>query len=167
MKRALLTAAFIAAVLLANILTDRFGFVWVAPGLETTAGTYAAGAALLIRDALQRTAGRPWVIGAILAGGVLTWALASPMLALASVTAFLASELIDTLIFTRVQRRHGFDRAALTSNLVSAPVDTIVFLWIAPFPITFLAVIGQMIGKLVWATLLPLGVKRALSRQSD
>lgn len=145
--------AYILAIVAANWLTTRYGLVHTAPGLVTTAGTYAAGAALLLRDAVQDTLGWRWVIAGIATGAVLT-AVTSPALALASATAFLLAELLDTAVYTPLRDR-GWARAALASGLVGAVVDTYAFLALAGFPITAQTVGGQLVGKAVWATALP------------
>lgn len=158
------TTVYLAAVVLANVLTDHYGLVHVWWGLLVTAGTYAAGFALLARDFVQRHA-RPdfgprgvyaYLVAVILTAGALSWWLASPGLAKASVIAFLSAEAVDLLVFTPLSTRRGFIPAALVSNIVSAPVDTLMFLWVAGFPITAQAVTGQFIGKVLWATLIPL-----------
>lgn len=147
-------ATYTGSIVAANWLTNRYGLVPVAPGLAATAGTYAAGAALLARDVVQDTAGRRAVIGAIAVGGALSWALSTPALAAASVTAFLVAELADMAVYTPL-RKQGWARAVLASNVVGAVVDTFLFLWLAGFGITAQLVAGQLVGKLVWATLLP------------
>lgn len=167
-RLAIAFAAHVAAIIAANILTARLGLVPVGFGLIVTAGTYAAGFALLARDFVQRIGGLRWSIAATLTAGLVSWFLASPGLAIASTVAFLVAELVDLLVFTPLRHR-GFVRAALASNIVSAPIDTVAFLWIAGFPLTIEAVGGQFIGKVVWATVIPLiaymGVRRALLRQ--
>lgn len=50
-------AVFITAVVLANVMTARLGLVDVGFGLMTTAGTFAAGFALLARDIVQQAGG--------------------------------------------------------------------------------------------------------------
>jgi uncharacterized PurR-regulated membrane protein YhhQ (DUF165 family) len=52
-------------------------------------------------------------------------------------------------------RRHGWARAVIASNVVGAVLDTLVFLTLAGFPVTGRAVSGQLAGKLLWATLIP------------
>jgi uncharacterized PurR-regulated membrane protein YhhQ (DUF165 family) len=119
--------AYILAILAANWLTTHYGMTHL-PGmtLTVTAGTYAAGAALLLRDAVQDYAGTSWVFAGIAAGGVLT-AVMSPALAVASVTAFVIAELCDWGVYTPLRTR-GWGRAALASGIVGALVDTAVFL---------------------------------------
>ena len=163
--------AYAAAIASANYLTSRYGLVHVAPGMVTTAGTYAAGAALLLRDVVQDALGRAWVLAGILTGALLTWA-TSPALAVASATAFLVAELADMSVYTPLRDR-GWAKAVLASNTVGAIVDTLLFLFLAGFPITTAAVSGQLVGKLAWATVLPVAtvlsirqVRRAVSRDT-
>jgi len=144
--RAILAAAvFAAAVTAANWLTSRYGFIPVGLGLSATAGTYAAGLCLLARDWVHDTAGRAAVLAAIAAGGLASAAMAGPRLAVASAAAFVVSELADLLVYQPL-RRHGFIRAVVASNAVGAPVDTILFLALAGFPI-WAAVPGQLLAK--------------------
>lgn len=156
------TAAYVTAVFAANWTTSHYGMVTVLPGLATTAGTYAAGGALLARDAVQDTAGRWGVLASIAAGGALT-ALTSPALAAASTVAFLFAECADMAVYTPLRHR-GWARAVLASNLVGAVLDTLVFLALAHFPVTGQSVGGQLAGKLLWATLLPVLLVTAVRR---
>jgi hypothetical protein len=75
--------AYIAAIVAANWLTTRYGIVPTGFGYATTAGTYAAGAALLLRDVVQDTCGWRWVIATQTVGGQLVgkmlWATALPV----------------------------------------------------------------------------------------
>jgi uncharacterized PurR-regulated membrane protein YhhQ (DUF165 family) len=145
--------AYILAITAANWLTTRYGLVPVGFGLITTAGTYAAGAALLLRDVVQDLCGWRWVIAGIAAGSVLT-AATSPALAVASTVAFLLAELLDMAVYTPLRDR-GWARAALLSGIVGAVADTYAFLALAGFPITVQTVGGQFVGKTLWATALP------------
>lgn len=146
-------ASYIAAIVAANWLTTKYGMVPVAPGLVTTAGTFAAGAALLLRDAVQDAAGRAWVVAGIAAGAGLTW-FTAPALAVASATAFLVAEFADMAVYTPLRSR-SWARAALASGVVGAVVDTLLFLHLAGFPVTSETVGGQLVGKALWATVLP------------
>ena len=73
----------------------------------------------------------------------------------ASATAFVLSELADLLVYQPLRRR-GFVRAVIASNAVGAPVDTILFLALAGFPI-WAAVPGQLLAKAT-ATAIPVAV---------
>jgi hypothetical protein len=134
----------------ANGLTSTFGLVPFGLGLAVTAGTFAAGAALMLRDWVDTAGGRWWVAGAITEGVVLSYALAAPMIAVASAIAFAASEVVDWAVFTPVRRR-SLPRAVLVSSIVSAPVDTVLFLAVAGFGVTWHAVLGQFLVKTAMA----------------
>jgi uncharacterized PurR-regulated membrane protein YhhQ (DUF165 family) len=158
-------AAFIGCILAANYVTTEYGMVPVGFGLIATAGTYFAGATFVLRDAVQDTAGRRWVVALILAGAALSFLISAPFIALASAVAFLLSESVDFAIYQPLRRR-GYVRAALASNVVGSLVDTVAFLAIAGFPI-WQALPGQMVGKFAMTALVVLGVVivRAVPRE--
>lgn len=170
MKLAASVSAYALAILTANYLTASHGLVPVGFGLLVTAGTFSAGLALLARDFVHRYGGLSWAVVAIAAGGLMSWLLASPALAIASTVAFVGAEAVDLAIFAPLHKRVGFALAALASNVVSAPVDTILFLHLAGFGVTTGAVGGQFVGKVVWATLIPLALwmlARAVLRKPE
>lgn len=163
----------IAMLVLANWATSAFGFIPVGFGRYATAGTLFAGATLATRDAIQDILGRKAVIIVIVGGAILSFAIATPEIAIASGVAFALSELLDFAIYTplRSKSKLGDKRwavAVMTSNIVGAVIDSIVFIGIA-FGMSLVSenLIGQMIGKL-WATILylVLGVLLA-NRKSD
>jgi uncharacterized PurR-regulated membrane protein YhhQ (DUF165 family) len=145
-------ALFVSTVVAANWAVQEFGLVHVGFGLVAPAGVYFAGLAFLLRDLVQRTLGRPWVLAAIAAGGAVS-ALVSPRLALASSVAFTVSELADMAVYTRLERR-GIT-AVVGSNIVGAAVDSALFLQIAFGSLAFWE--GQMVGKL-WVTVAALPI---------
>ncbi len=142
-------AAFLAAILAANMATTRYGFIPVGFGESATAGTLFAGACFVLRDLVDDRLGRAGVLIAVAAGSALSAVLGDGRIALASAAAFVVSELADYAVY-RPLRSHGYIRAALASNTVGAVIDTILFLTVAGFPV-WTAVPGQMIGK-AWAT---------------
>lgn len=157
--------AFLGCILAANYATTEYGMVPVGLGLTATAGTYLAGASYVLRDAVQDTAGRRWVVALILAGAALSFLVSAPFIALASAVAFLLSESVDFAVYQPLRKR-GYVRAALASNVTGSLVDTVAFLAIAGFPIRQ-AMAGQMVGKFAITALVLLGVVvvRAVSRQ--
>lgn len=149
-------AAFLAAILAANYVTTEYGMIPVGFGLMATAGTYFAGLTFVLRDTLQDAAGK-WAVMALIAlGAGLSYLVADPFIALASGVAFLASEFADLAIYTPLRRR-GYIRAAVASNVVGSVADTLLFLWIAGFPIAD-AIAGQMVGKLAVTLVVVLAV---------
>jgi queuosine precursor transporter len=146
----LAVAAYVGSIVLANWMTDTFGLVAIGFGLAVTAGTFAAGAALILRDAVQQTAGRWVAVAAIVVGAAVSAATSTPAIAVASGVAFLVSELVDMAVFTPLRHR-SLAGAVLASSVVSAPVDTVLFLHIAGFGVTWQAVLGQFLVKTVMA----------------
>jgi hypothetical protein len=149
--------AYISTVLLANYFVSHVGtqdfpggphLVPVGFGLAGPSGVLWVGLALVLRDAVQSTLGRRWVIGAILVGAALSYAVA-PTLALASALAFLASEALDFAAYTPLREQGRLVLAVVVSNVVGALVDTFLFLWVAFGSINFWQ--GQVLGKL-WMT---------------
>ena len=147
----------LVAILLANWTTSRYGFVPVGFGLEATVGTYFAGASLVLRDLIQDAVGRKWVIVAIIAGSILSFALAAPEIALASVAAYFIAEMLDFAVYTPLREKAKFGGkkwtiAVVLSNIVGAIADTVVFLGIAfGFGAIEDSILGQLVGK-TWAT---------------
>lgn len=153
-------AGFVVSIVAANYVTTRYGFVGVGLGLTATAGTFCAGLALGLRDVIHDTLGRWGVLAVIVVGAVISYAVSDPRIATASAAAVLLSELADTTVYAPLRQR-AWAAAVLLSNTVGAFVDTVVFLWIAGF-FAWGAVSGQMVGKVVWVTLVPLGLLYAV-----
>lgn len=150
---------FIATIPLANWMLGNVGTVCppqspclipVAPGLMAPSGVLMIGLALVLRDLVQRRLGVKWAVAAILAGGLISWWIAPPALALASVVAFLLSELADLAVYTPLQRRRLVS-AVVLSGLVGLVIDSAVFLQLAFGSLDFLS--GQVVGK-AWMVLL-------------
>lgn len=134
--------------------------VW--PGIAAPSGVVVIGIALVLRDLVQRRLGLKWSLAAIAAGSIISWIISIPQLVLASVVAFLFSEIADTLVFTPLQRR-GLVLAVLASGLIGICVDSVLFLTLAFGSLNFLG--GQIIGK-IWSLLVALPLIHLL-RQND
>ena len=147
---ALVIVAYVGSIVVANIATSYFGLVPIGFGLMVSAGTFAAGAALIFRDGVQVYGNLRYVFGAILLGAVLSFVMATPAIAYASCIAFLVGEVVDWGVFTPL-RRNGLAKAVVVSSIVSAPVDTVLFLYLAGFSVTWQAVLGQFLVKTVMA----------------
>jgi len=135
----------------------------VAPGVMAPSGVLMIGAALVLRDLVQRRLGVEFGIGAIIAGAAISAGLAPPSLVLASAAAFLLSELTDFLVYTPLARRR-LVLAVFASSLLGLVVDSIVFLWLAFGSLDFL--FGQIIGKL-WMVLLATPFVAYLRRRDE
>jgi uncharacterized PurR-regulated membrane protein YhhQ (DUF165 family) len=159
---------FIACIPLANWMIGHVGTVCASPQgpclvpvapwgpggqpLLAPSGVLMIGLALVLRDMVQRRLGRGVALAAIVAGALLSGAVAPPQLVLASGTAFLLSELADFAVYTPLQAR-GLVLAVLASSVVGLIVDSVLFLWLAFGSLEFLE--GQILGKL-WMVLLSL-----------
>lgn len=163
----LFALALVGCVLVANVASSTFGLVSAGFGLLVSAGTYSAGLALALRDALHETGGIRWVLGAIAAGAVLSLLFADGRIALASAVAFLLGELLDLGVYAPLRRR-AWRTAVIASNAVGGAVDTFVFLTLAGFPVTTVTIGGQLLVKAVWVTagflLVAEIIRRAASR---
>jgi uncharacterized PurR-regulated membrane protein YhhQ (DUF165 family) len=95
---------------------------------ELSAGDFLVGWIYLIRDFAQRRIGH-WIILAMVVGAVLSFWLADPVIANASVCAFAVGEAIDWSIFSFT--RKPLSQRLIWSAGISAPIDTLIFLWIA------------------------------------
>lgn len=147
----ILILAYVGTVPLANWMIGHIGvnctpcLIPVGFGLYAPSGVLVIGAALVLRDLVQRTFG-VWVsIGAIGAGALLSLLVVSPILAVASAVAFLLSELADLSVYTPLAKKR-LVWAVLLSGIVGAAVDSAVFLWLAFGSLDFVA--GQTLGKL-------------------
>jgi uncharacterized PurR-regulated membrane protein YhhQ (DUF165 family) len=160
-----LCVALVGSIALANWMTSHYGLVSAGFGLMVTAGTYAAGLSLGLRDALHESGGYRWVLAAIAAGIALSALLGDGRIALASAIAFGVAELADLLVYVPLRRRN-WRTAVVASNAVGAIADTFLFLTIAGFGLTVQSVGGQLLVKAVWMTLLALAVGEVVSRAS-
>ncbi len=130
LKGALPGGVFVALIVASNALTQHFGLV---AGL-VMAGTFTAGMSLAARDVVRETAGLWAAVGCVVIGASLSFVLSGPALAVASGSAFLLAELADTAVYEPL-RRAGRLRAVAVSQVVGAVVDSVVFLWLAGFPL--------------------------------
>ncbi len=162
MKKAglICVVAYVGTVFAANWAITRFGVVPVGFGLYAPAGVFFAGLAFTLRDVVQDTLGRKWVVAAILMGGAASFAVSST-LAVASATAFLTSETADFAVYTPLRSKGQWLAALLASNTVGLVFDSVLFLWLAFHSLAFLP--GQLVGK-TWMTLLATPVVYAYRR---
>lgn len=173
----LFLAAFAACIPLANWMIGNVGtfcvpngpcLIPVAPGLSGKAitapsGVLMIGFALVLRDLVQRRLGAVYALGAIGVGAVISGLIAPPALVVASVAAFLFSELADFAVYTPLQKR-GLVRAVFASSAVGLVVDSVVFLTLAFGSLDYLG--GQIIGK-AWAILFALPLIALLRKRDE
>lgn len=160
---------FLGSIPLANWMIHHVGTVCVpngpclvpvAPGLMAPSGVLTIGAALVLRDVVQRCLGVRWALIAIGIGTALSALIAPASLVIASGLAFLVGELADCAVYTPLQRRR-LVLAVIASSLVGLAVDSVVFLWFAFGDLSYLP--GQIVGKL-WAVVVAVPLVRLLRR---
>ena len=135
----------------------------VAPGLMAPSGVLMIGAALVLRDLVQRRLGVGASVAAILIGAGLSGLVAPMPLIVASASAFLLSELADLAAYSPLARRRLI-AAVIASSMVGLVVDSIVFLWLAFGSLQFLW--GQVVGK-AWMVVLSIPFVMLLRRRDQ
>jgi len=135
----------------------------VAPGIMAPSGVLMIGAALVLRDLVQRRLGVAFGLAAVVVGAAISARLAPASLVLASAVAFLLSEFADFAVYTPLARRR-LVLAVVASSFAGLVMDSIVFLWLAFGSLEFL--LGQIIGKL-WMVLLAIPLVAYLRRRDE
>ena len=136
-----------------SILTVNIGFVYIPPvpllGEMFPPMSLVVGLIFILRDFAQREIGHKVLI-AMGIGAVLSYFMADPFVAVASVVAFAISELVDWSVYTFTKRPLK-DRILLSSAL-GTPVDSAVFLLILGFfsPLGFLLMtVAKMLSAII------------------
>ena len=133
---------YLLSILLGNAFVIWFGIVTIG-GLSFPAGVLWIGLTFSFRDFVQRYWGDwatwIWMIAASIITFFLNW-----QVALASVSAFLVSESVDWYAY-RVLKK-DFVWRVLISNLVSCPLDSLIFVGLA-FGVIWPVIWGQALLK--------------------
>lgn len=126
-------AAMALVVAISNFLV-QFPFEYFHLGEILTWGAFTYPIAFLVNDLTNRRFGPAAARRVVLVGFVLALLissfLASPRIALASGTAFLAAQLLDTAIFDHLRKSEWW-RAPLISTQIGSVLDTLLFFSIA------------------------------------
>lgn len=145
-------AAFAATVPAANWMIHNVGIcheggpcvIPVGFGLSAPSGVLMIGVALVLRDAVHRAHGPKAALAAIVVGAAVSACVSPATLVVASVAAFVLSELADFAVYAPLAKRRLW-LAVLASGVVGAAVDSAAFLLLAFGSLDFLA--GQVAGK--------------------
>ncbi len=142
------TITYIVSIILVNI-----GFVYVPMipmfGEMFPPMTLVVGLIFILRDFAQREVGHKVLI-AMGIGAILSYIMADPFVAIASVVAFAISEMVDWAVYTYTKRPLG--QRILLSSAIGTPIDSAVFLSMLGFfsPVGFLLmVIGKMVAAVI------------------
>ncbi|HRK64831.1 MAG TPA: VUT family protein [Terricaulis sp.] len=124
--------------------------------------TIVTGLVLVARDFAQREI-KHWIFGAMIIGLGLSSLTAWPVIVVASGVAFLISETADWAVYTFTKR--PLSQRIMISSLIGAPLDQVVFLWLASQVVDGLfawgSIVTGIVSKLVGAWI----VSRIVARQ--
>jgi len=118
-------------IYIVTVVLINMAFTYIPPfelydGTIWSIGSVIAGLVFIARDYAQKEVGHKIVLMLMVVAGVLSYLMADPFVALASVTAFTISEISDYIVYTK--HKGDFNKRVVVSSLVSVPIDTAVFL---------------------------------------
>jgi len=157
-------AAYLAAIVAANLIVARFG-----PSIAVVNAVLFIGLDLTCRDRLHDNwRGRslwPRMLALIALGGLLSYVLNrdAGQIAIASTVAFAAASLADAGTYALLARREWLTRVN-GSNMVGAAVDSVVFPTLAfggldPV-LTSILFAAKVVGGFVWSLILAVPQRR-------
>tara|TARA_R110002020_G_scaffold459713_2_gene677862 strand:- start:57 stop:536 length:480 start_codon:yes stop_codon:yes gene_type:complete len=140
------TIAYIFSIVLINI-----GFIYVPliPFFDTMYPpmTLLVGLVFILRDYAQREVGHK-VIMAMLVGALLSYFMADPFIAVASLVAFMVSETVDWGVYTITDK--PLHQRILLSSFISTPIDSALFLYMLG-QFSLLATVTMFVSKMLAA----------------
>jgi len=151
---------YIALIVLVNWLFTVVPLIAMGGGDKWPPVALIVGLVFVARDFAQRYVGH-WVIAAMVVAAVISYFMADPFVALASVVAFVISEFADWLIYSFTKR--PFAQRILLSSVIAAPLDTVVFLGILGY-LSGPAVLAMIASKFIGALIVWYLVKRRFAR---
>jgi len=124
---------------------------WTTPFGDLYIANVIVGFVFVLRDYAQREVGHK-VLLATLFAGIITYLMVDPAIAVASITAFVLSEMADWAIYSFTKR--PLQSRILISSLLSVPLDTLAFQYLAGYltPAAFTTeVLSKALGvAVVW-----------------
>jgi len=163
MNQFILSAIYLSAIILANLVSAWFG-----PSASIINAFVLIGLVLSTRDRLHDLWGgnvKRNMLALIVLGGTVSYLLnrdAGPI-ALASMTAFAVSETLDALLYAAL-KRFPFLARSNVSNLLGAASDSLIFPTIAFGALLWPIVLGQfaakVLGGFLWSLVLNARAKR-------
>ncbi len=119
------TVLYIALIVLVNWLFTVVPLVDMPGGEKWPPVSLVVGLIFVARDFAQREIGHRVIVAMVIAGA-LSYYMADPFVAAASVTAFLISEFADWAVYSFTGR--PFAQRILLSSVLATPIDSAVFL---------------------------------------
>ena len=147
-------AAYVASIVLVNWL---FAPAQLVPGItiwptmfgDLFLANIIVGVVFVLRDYAQREVGHKVLLATLVAGAI-TYVMVDPAIAVASITAFILSELADWAIYSFWKK--PLQQRILFSSLVAVPLDTFAFQHLAGYltPAAFTTeVLSKAVGVLI------------------
>lgn len=119
------TALYVLLIVAVNYAFSVVPLVKLPDGTLWPPVSLVVGFVFVVRDFAQREVGHR-VLLAMMVGAVISYFMASPMIAVASTAAFLISELTDWAVYSFTRR--PLSQRILFSSVIGTPVDSVVFL---------------------------------------
>ena len=141
------TLIYIAGIVVANLGFSYLPMIPLPGGQMLAPMSFLIGFVFVWRDYTQREIGH-YVIVAMLVGALLSYIMADPFVATASVVAFLASEFIDWAVYTWSGRPLR-DRI-LYSSALGTPIDSAIFMSMLGF-FSWYGLLVMTVSKMVGA----------------
>ncbi len=154
------TALYVASIVIVNWMFTNIA-PWATPLGDLYLANIVVGFVFVLRDYAQRETGH-YVLFATALAGIITWFMVDPMIAMASVTAFIISETADWAYYSFTKR--PLSQRILYSSLIAVPLDTLSFQYLAGYltPAAFATeVASKALGVLMVWYLLRLRDRRA------
>ena len=156
------TALYVVSIVLVNWMFTAIA-PWPTPLGDLYLANIVVGFVFVLRDYAQREIGHS-VLAATAVGGVLTWFMVDPVIAVASITAFVLSAMADWGVYSFMRR--PLSQRILISSLIAVPLDTLAFQYLAGY-LTPAAFVTEIASKalgvlLVWYLLRMRDRKQAL-----
>jgi uncharacterized PurR-regulated membrane protein YhhQ (DUF165 family) len=123
------TALYVVAIVAVNWMFTAIP-PWATPLGDLYLANIVVGFVFVLRDYAQREIGHS-VLLATAIGGVLTWFMVDPAIAIASITAFILSESADWGVYSFLRR--PLSQRILISSLIALPLDTFAFQYLAGY----------------------------------
>lgn len=120
------TMIYILLIPAVNMILVHAPILHLAPAIHYTPASLLVGFVYIARDFTQRELGHKLVFVPMLLAATITYALGSPAMAAASLTAFVCGEITEWAIFTYTGR--PFSQRILLSCGIALPVDIIIVL---------------------------------------
>lgn len=125
------SAAYVLSIVVVNVMFTTLPKLHFEGGAVVPVAAFFVGFVFIIRDFSQREVGH-YVVAFMALGGLLSYIFADRNVALASLIAFMISELIDWVVYSLSNL--DLRGRIIFSSLVAIPIDIIIFLYLLPFP---------------------------------